>query len=95
MFIKVWDKVEKKSEKEKIKVCDKVIKKVVKEGELDIKCELYFFVLDFNGSIDVKEVVFLCEEVIVVLVVVCEGDEVLLCLEMGGGMVYGYGLVLL
>lgn len=43
---------------------------MVKEGELESKCDLYLFVFDFYGSIDVKEVVLLCEEVSVILVVV-------------------------
>ena len=50
------------------------------------------FVLEFNGSIDAKEVASLREEVTAVLAVAREGDEVLLKLESGGGMVHGYGL---
>lgn len=91
-FIKVRDKAEKKSEKEKIKARDKAIKKAAKEGELDTKREPHLFVLDFNGSIDAKEVASLREEVTAVLAVAREGDEVLLRLETGGGMVHGYGL---
>lgn len=48
--------------------------------------------LDFNGSIDAKEVSALREEITGVLAVAKEGDEVLLRLESGGGMVHGYGL---
>ncbi|NGZ13812.1 protease SohB [Vibrio aestuarianus] len=91
-FIKARDKAEKKSEKEKIKARDKAIKKAAKEGELDTKREPHLFVLDFNGSIDAKEVASLHEEVTAVLAVAREGDEVLLRLETGGGMVHGYGL---
>ncbi|WP_192073641.1 protease SohB [Vibrio sp. S12_S33] len=91
-FIKARDKAEKKSEKEKIKARDKAIKKAAKEGELDTKREPHLFVLDFNGSIDAKEVASLREEVTAVLAVAREGDEVLLRLETGGGMVHGYGL---
>ncbi|MGR5247960.1 protease SohB [Vibrio aestuarianus] len=91
-FIKARDKTEKKSEKEKTKARDKAIKKAAKEGELDTKREPHLFVLDFNGSIDAKEVASLREEVTAVLAVAREGDEVLLRLETGGGMVHGYGL---
>jgi serine protease SohB len=49
-------------------------------------------VLDFHGSIDAKEVTSLREEVTAILAVAQQGDEVLLRLETGGGMVHGYGL---
>ncbi|MGF1694862.1 protease SohB [Vibrio lamellibrachiae] len=91
-FLKARDKAEKKSEKEKTKSREKDIKKAVKEGELDSKREPHLFVLDFNGSIDAKEVASLREEVTAILAVAREGDEVLLRLESGGGMVHGYGL---
>ena len=91
-FIKARDKAEKKAEKEKVKSRGKEVKKAAKEGELDSKREPHLFVLDFNGSIDAKEVASLREEVTAVLAVAREGDEVLLKLESGGGMVHGYGL---
>ncbi|MGL5225325.1 MAG: protease SohB, partial [Aeromonas sp.] len=50
------------------------------------------FVLDFNGSMDAKEVASLREEVSSVIGVAQPGDEVLLRLESGGGVVHGYGL---
>ncbi len=50
------------------------------------------FVLDFNGSMDAKEVASLREEVSAVIGVAQPGDEVLLRLESGGGVVHGYGL---
>ncbi|OEE80032.1 MULTISPECIES: protease SohB [Vibrio] len=91
-FIKARDKAEKKVEKEKAKSRDKDIKKAVKDGQLDTKREPHLFVLDFNGSIDAKEVTSLREEVTAILAVARDGDEVLLRLESGGGMVHGYGL---
>ncbi|MGD8109054.1 protease SohB [Vibrio sp. TRT 21S02] len=91
-FIKARDKAEKKSEKEKNKAREKEIKQASKEGALDSKREPHLFVLDFNGSIDAKEVAALREEVTAILAVAREGDEVLLRLESGGGMVHGYGL---
>jgi serine protease SohB len=91
-FIKARDKAEKKNSKEKTKSREKEIKKASKDGELDTKREPHLFVLDFNGSIDAKEVTNLREEVTAILAVAREGDEVLLRLETGGGMVHGYGL---
>jgi serine protease SohB len=91
-FIKQRDKAERKAEKEKTKARDKEVKKAAKEGELDQTREPHLFVLDFNGSIDAKEVASLREEVTAILAVAREGDEVLLRLESGGGMVHGYGL---
>lgn len=91
-FIKQRDKAEKKAGKEKTKARDKAVKKAAKQGELDQTREPHLFVLDFNGSIDAKEVASLREEVTAILAVAREGDEVLLRLESGGGMVHGYGL---
>ena len=91
-FIKARDKAVKKEEKEKNKSREKAIKQASKDGSLDSKREPHLFVLDFNGSIDAKEVASLREEVTAILAVSREGDEVLLRLESGGGMVHGYGL---
>ncbi|WP_070963694.1 protease SohB [Vibrio sonorensis] len=91
-FLKARDKAEKKSEKEKNKAREKAVKQAAKDGDLDSKREPHLFVLDFKGSIDAKEVSALREEVTAILAVAREGDEVLLRLETGGGMVHGYGL---
>jgi serine protease SohB len=91
-FIKARDKAVKKEEKEKNKSREKEIKQASKEGALDSKREPHLFVLDFHGSIDAKEVNSLREEITAILAVAREGDEVLLRLESGGGMVHGYGL---
>ena len=91
-FIKERDKAEKKAEKEKAKSRNKEVKKAVKEGVLETTREAHLFVLDFNGSIDAKEVTSLREEITAILSVAREGDEVLLRLESGGGMVHAYGL---
>nr|WP_321459980.1 protease SohB [uncultured Vibrio sp.] len=91
-FLKARDKALKKEEKEKNKSREKEIKQASKDGELDSKREPHLFVLDFKGSIDAKEVNSLREEVTAILAVAREGDEVLLRLESGGGMVHGYGL---
>lgn len=91
-FLKARHKADKKSEKEKAKAREKEIKKAAKSGELEAKHEPHLFVLDFHGSIDAKEVSALREEVTAILAVAKPGDEVLLRLETGGGMVHGYGL---
>ncbi|KYN24937.1 peptidase [Vibrio cidicii] len=91
-FLKARDKLTKKEEKEKDKARAKEIKKAAKEGHLESKRESHLFVIDFHGSIDAKEVASLREEVTAILAVAKPGDEVLLRLESGGGMVHGYGL---
>lgn len=91
-FLKARDKAEKKTEKEQKKAKQKALKQAEKEGELDSKREPHLFVLDFHGSIDAKEVSSLREEVTAILAVAQPGDEVLVRLETGGGMVHGYGL---
>ena len=91
-YIKARDKAEKKADKEKAKTREKTVKKAIKEGVLESSREPHLFVLDFHGSIDAKEVTSLREEVTAILAVAKEGDEVLLRLESGGGMVHGYGL---
>ncbi|HAS6348483.1 protease SohB [Vibrio sp. IRLE0018] len=91
-YLKARDKAVKKEEKEKDKQREKEVKKAAKEGTLEHKREPHLFVLDFHGSIDAKEVTSLREEITAILAVAGEGDEVLLRLESGGGMVHGYGL---
>ncbi|MUK26137.1 protease SohB [Aliivibrio fischeri] len=89
--LKARTKAEKKADKEAEKAKQKEIKQAAKAGELELKRDARLFVLDFNGSIDAKEVAALREEVSAILAVAIEGDEVLLRLE-SGGMVHGYGL---
>ncbi|UXI02222.1 protease SohB [Photobacterium sp. TY1-4] len=91
-LLKAREKASKKSDKEKNKARQSEIKKAAKEGELSQVREPRLFVLDFHGSIDAREVSALREEVSAILAVATEGDEVLLRLETGGGMVHGYGL---
>ena len=50
------------------------------------------FVLDFDGDLQASAVTSLREEVSAVLQVARDGDEVLLRLESGGGLVHAYGL---
>lgn len=91
-LLKAREKAEKKADKEKHKARQNEIKKAAKAGDLSHTREPRLFVLDFHGSIDAREVTALREEVTAILAVAMEGDEVLLRLETGGGMVHGYGL---
>ncbi|MCS6120265.1 protease SohB [Shewanella baltica] len=50
------------------------------------------FVIDFKGSIDAAEVASLREEISAILAIAEKGDEVVVNVESGGGMVHGYGL---
>ncbi|GIU28188.1 protease SohB [Shewanella schlegeliana] len=50
------------------------------------------FVVDFKGSIDANEVASLREEISAILAIADKGDEVIVNVESGGGMVHGYGL---
>lgn len=73
----------------------KELKKLTKEkkkGSKDKK-ETKTFVIDFKGSLDAHEVNGLREEVSAILTIANKDkDEVLVCLESGGGVVHGYGL---
>ena len=91
-LLKARHKAEKKDEKEKEKARQNEVKKAAKSGDLKVEREPRLFVLDFKGSIDAKEVASLREEVSSILAIAIEGDEVMVRLESGGGMVHGYGL---
>lgn len=84
---KNWEKEQKKAHKEKEKA-DK--EKQGKNKETLHEPRLY--VLDFNGSMDAKEVESLREEINALLTIAKDNDEVLLKLESPGGAVHGYGL---
>lgn len=84
--LKQKEKNDKKQAKEKAKED----KKSVKDGKEDNETRV--FVVDFNGSIDAKEVASLREEISAILMVATPQDEVFVRLESGGGMVHGYGL---
>lgn len=83
-------KQKEKDDKKKAKETAKADKKSVKEGSVKQKSRV--FVLEFNGSIDAKEVSGLREEITAVLSVATPDDEVFVKVESGGGMVHGYGL---
>ena len=86
--LKEKEKKDKKAEKEKAKAD----KKAAKSDDDTAEHKSHVFVVDFNGSIDAKEVASLREEVSAILSVAKSEDEVFVRLESGGGMVHGYGL---
>ncbi len=79
----IWNKNELKKEKREEK---KKSKKAVNESRPRV------YVLDFDGDIKATEVGALREEITTVLNVAKPGDEVVVRLESGGGMVHSYGL---
>ncbi|MEZ8142317.1 protease SohB [Enterovibrio norvegicus FF-33] len=90
--LKARDKADKKAEKAKAKEAKAEAKKMTDSVSLESSRKPHVFVLDFKGSIDAREVTALREEVTAILSVAKEGDEVLVRLESGGGMVHAYGL---
>ena len=88
--LKEKEKSDKKAEKEKAKAEKKAAKDGNNNEEKEVEPRL--FVIDFNGSIDAKEVSSLREEITAILTVAKPTDEVFVRLESGGGMVHGYGL---
>lgn len=85
-------KEKEKADKKQAKEQAKADKKLAKSGEDKAPSKAHVFVVDFNGSIDAKEVSSLREEVTAILSVAKPEDEVFVRLESGGGMVHGYGL---
>jgi len=69
-------------------------KKKAKKQSADKKDEKSnnLFVIDFNGSPMAKEVDTLRKEITALLCIAEKGDEVLIKVESGGGVVHGYGL---
>ncbi|QYJ73918.1 protease SohB [Shewanella sp. FJAT-52076] len=79
-------------DKKAFKAYEKAQKAEAKEAEKQDTPKPRTFVLDFKGSIDAHEVASLREEISAILTIAEKGDEVLLNVESGGGMVHGYGL---
>lgn len=80
--------------KEQLKKFQKEQKKHQKQQKktADEKSGSCLFVIDFKGSMDAHEVENLREEITAILTIAKPDDEVLVCLESGGGVVHGYGL---
>jgi serine protease SohB len=97
--LKDKEKKDKKAAKEKAKAEKQAAKKAKassgsesSEDNDGVKTDPRLFVVDFNGSIDAREVSSLREEISAILTVATPQDEVFVRLESGGGMVHGYGL---
>lgn len=107
-MLKQQHKEHKQQEKEKAKADKKAAKEALKlakkkgqkandaEGDEDTKQaaeeRARVFVLNFDGDIRASAVENLREEISAVLSLAGAKDEVVVCLESGGGMVHSYGL---
>ncbi|MEI6859782.1 MAG: protease SohB [Shewanella sp.] len=80
-----------KAYEKQLKADEKAKDKADKEQDEET-LEPKVFVVDFKGSIDASEVASLREEVSAILAIAEKGDEVIVNVESGGGMVHGYGL---
>jgi serine protease SohB len=78
-----------KSELKTLVKKQKLDEKELKKQHLDTK---RIFVLNFDGDIRASEVENLREEITAVLTAATPKDEILVCVESGGGMVQSYGL---
>lgn len=81
--------------KKQFKAYEKTLKaeeKAKEKAQDELSSVPRVFVLDFKGSIDASEVASLREEISTILAIAEPGDEVVVKIESGGGMVHGYGL---
>ncbi|MGL6013379.1 MAG: protease SohB, partial [Shewanella oncorhynchi] len=80
--------------KKQLKAYEKQLKadEKAKDKAADEACTGKVFVIDFKGSIDAAEVASLREEISAIIAIAEKGDEVVVNVESGGGMVHGYGL---
>ena len=80
-----------KAYEKQLKADEKAKEKAEKEQDEET-LDPRVFVVDFKGSIDASEVASLREEISAILAIAEKGDEVIVNVESGGGMVHGYGL---
>ena len=80
-----------KAYEKQLKADEKAKEKAEKEQD-EQTLDPRVFVVDFKGSIDASEVASLREEISAILAIAEKGDEVIVNVESGGGMVHGYGL---
>ena len=74
------------------KALAKKAKQKLKDKGKSKKKEKRIFVLDFDGDIKASAVKHLREEISTIISTANKDDEVVVRLELGGGMVHGYGL---
>lgn len=80
-----------KAYEKQLKADEKAKEKAEKEQDEET-LDPRVFVVDFKGSIDASEVASLREEISAILAISEKGDEVIVNVESGGGMVHAYGL---
>ncbi len=87
----LYTKQQFKAYEKQLKADEKVKEKALKEQE-ELVIEPRVFVIDFKGSIDANEVSSLREEITAIIAIAEPGDEAIVNVESGGGMVHAYGL---
>ena len=90
--LKKQEKAQGKADKKALKAAKKAADKPAGDGEAAPEGKSRVFVLNFDGDIKASAVENLREEITAVLSLARSSDEVLVCLESGGGMVHSYGL---
>ena len=86
------EEVAKQKHKEEKKAAKKEAKQQKKAGSAATNDKLRLYILNFDGDIRASATDNLREEISAVLGLARNGDEVLVRLESGGGMVHSYGL---
>ncbi len=84
---KAWAKQERRAEKER----HKQSKKSQRNQDAGTRRK-HLYVVRFDGDLHASQVSALREEITAILSVAEAQDEVVVCLESGGGVVHGYGL---
>ncbi|ACA87176.1 protease SohB [Shewanella woodyi] len=87
----LYTKQQFKAYEKQLKADEKAKEKALKEQKEPVS-EPRVFVVDFKGSIDANEVSSLREEISAIIAIAEPGDEAIVNVESGGGMVHGYGL---
>ena len=87
----LYTKQQFKAYEKQLKADEKAKEKALKEQE-ELVIEPRVFVIDFKGSIDANEVSSLREEITAIIAIAEPGDEAIVNVESGGGMVHAYGL---
>jgi serine protease SohB len=87
----LYTKQQFKAYEKQLKADEKAKEKALKEQE-ELVIDPRVFVIDFKGSIDANEVSSLREEITAIIAIAEPGDEAIVNVESGGGMVHAYGL---
>ncbi|MEC4724738.1 protease SohB [Shewanella sp. D64] len=87
----LYSKQQFKAYEKQLKADEKAKEKALKEQK-ELTIDPRVFVIDFKGSIDAHEVSSLREEISAIIAIAEPGDEAIVNVESGGGMVHAYGL---